>query len=121
MRMILNITAVLLCGALAGGAAMMRSEPSRAASVSDGLPVMAGHDDPNEIRIRHSSSVEAHFTAANVSHDGHLTKDQAQQGDWPRVVKHFDEIDSDHKGWVSAEQIHAFNKSHHKHRKEATA
>ena len=118
MRIVLNVGAVLLCGALAGFSALTQSAPVRAASVSDDVHLDAIHQpDANEIEIRRSSgTIEAHFAAANTTHDGHLTRQQAQLSDWPRVVKHFDEIDTDHKGWITAAQIHAFNKSHRKHR-----
>ena len=69
------------------------------------------------MQAKRSGSIEAHFEAANTTHDGRLTRDQAEKVDWPRVVRHFDEIDNDHKGWVTAEQIHAFNRSHRGHRK----
>ncbi len=123
MRMILNISAVLLCGGLAGLSALAQSAPSRAASVPAAL-VSAGPQavDPDRIQVRHlSGGVEAHFAAANTTHDGHLTRQQVELADWPRVAKHFDEIDTDHKGWITAEQIHAFNRSHHRHRKDSVA
>ncbi len=123
MRMVLNISAVLLCGSLAGLSALAQSAPSRAASVPAALSNAAPQAiDPDRIEIRHGSSgVETHFAAANTTHDGHLTRQQTELADWPRVAKHFDEIDTDHKGWITAEQIHAFNRSHHKHRKEGVA
>ena len=118
MRMVLNISAVLLCGALAGLSSLAQSAPSRAASVTTTLPIPVSRPVvPVEVQVRHVvGGVEAHFASANTSHDGHLTRQQAEQADWPRVAKHFSEIDTDNKGWISAEQIHAFNRSHHKHR-----
>lgn len=118
MRMVLNISAVLLCGALAGLSSLAQSAPSRAASVANALPGAPSHPvDPGEVQVRHTAGgVEAHFAAANTTHDGHLTRQQAELADWPRVAKHFGEIDTDNKGWITAEQIHAFNRSHHKHR-----
>ena len=126
MRVFLNVSVVLVCGALAGLSALAHSVPTQAAVLPTALPPVAGtgatvHDlQPMLIPVRHSSSVEAHFAAANTTHDGHLTKPQAEQSGWPRVAKHFDEIDSDHRGWITAEQIHVFNKSHHKRGKSTT-
>ena len=118
MRMVLNISAVLLCGSLAGLSALAQSAPSRAASVSGSTSVarlLAA--DPSRIEAGHASgSVEAHFAAANTTHDGHLTRQQAELADWPRVARHFDEIDTEHRGWITAAEIHAFNRTHHKHR-----
>ena len=50
--------------------------------------------------------IERRFKAANKSGDGKLTKDEAEAG-MPRVAKHFDEIDADHKGYVTLDQIKA--------------
>ncbi len=119
MRMVLNISAVLLCGALAGLSSLVQSAPSRAASVTTTLSTttLSKPADPVDFQVRHpASSVEAHFAAANTTGDGHLTRQQVEQADWPRVARHFSEIDTDNKGWISAEQIHAFNRSHHRHR-----
>ena len=118
MRMVLNISAVLLCGALAGLSSLVQSAPSRAASVTTTMSTtLSNPADPIDFQGRHPvGSVEAHFAAANTTRDGHLTRQQVEQADWPRVAKHFSEIDTDNKGWISAEQIHAFNRSHHKHR-----
>lgn len=122
MRLFLNVSAVLVCGALAGLSALTQSVPSHAASVPlTPMVEVLGQMDNGETLIRHSGGIEAHFDAANTAHDGHLTKAQAEKADWSRVAKHFDEIDTDRKGWVSVDQIHAFNKSHRKHRKEQTA
>ena len=115
MRMVLNISAVLLCGSLAGLSALAQSAPSRAASVPETASVARLPVDPNRIEVGHASgSVEAHLAAANTTHDGHLTRQQAELADWPRVARHFDEIDTEHRGWITTAQIHAFNRSHHK-------
>jgi len=47
------------------------------------------------------------FAKADVNHDGHLTRAEAQAG-MPRVYAHFHEIDRDKKGFVTLEQIRAF-------------
>jgi hypothetical protein len=50
---------------------------------------------------------EQHFSQANVSHDGHLTPEEAKSG-FPLVAKHFDDIDVDHKGYVTVNDIRAW-------------
>jgi hypothetical protein len=50
--------------------------------------------------------IEQRFKAANKSGDGKLTKEEAEAG-MPRVAKHFDEIDADHKGYVTLDQVKA--------------
>ena len=48
-----------------------------------------------------------HFDSANITHDGHLTLDQAKAARWTAVVRRFDKMDADHKGYVTATDITA--------------
>jgi len=47
------------------------------------------------------------FAAANVTHDGRLTREQAAAG-MPMVARNFDSIDIEHKGYVTLPEIRAF-------------
>ena len=47
------------------------------------------------------------FATANVTHDGRLTREQAETG-MPRVARNFDSIDIEHKGYVTLPEIRAF-------------
>ena len=47
-----------------------------------------------------------HFDSANTTHDGHLTLDQAKSAKWTAVVRRFDKMDADHKGYVTAQDIY---------------
>ena len=47
---------------------------------------------------------QQHFTQANLAHDGHLTQAEAKGG-FALVAKHFDDIDVDHKGYVTEDNI----------------
>jgi hypothetical protein len=47
------------------------------------------------------------FANANVTHDGRLTREQAQAG-MPMVAQNFDSIDVEHKGYVTLPEIRAF-------------
>ncbi len=49
------------------------------------------------------------FTAADLDHDGLLTRDEAKG--MPRVLKNFDEIDANHDGKVSLQELAQFMKS----------
>jgi hypothetical protein len=51
--------------------------------------------------------LDSRFAAANVTHDGKLTREQAQQG-IPRVAQHFDEIDAQKLGYITLPQIQQF-------------
>jgi hypothetical protein len=51
--------------------------------------------------------LQTRFTKANTTHDGKLTKAQAELG-MPMVAKHFDEIDTQQNGYVTLPQIQEF-------------
>jgi len=55
--------------------------------------------------------LEARFSAADVNHDGKLTRSEAQAG-MPRVASYFDAIDTGHRGYVTLEQIEQFAIQH---------
>ena len=57
-------------------------------------------------------TMEQRFQAANVTHDGHLTEEQAQTG-YKSIARHFAAIDKDKKGYVTEDDIHAYNKTQH--------
>jgi hypothetical protein len=59
-------------------------------------------------------SGKAKFEAANITHDGRLTPDQAQAGGLRAIAKHFAEIDVDRKGYVTWQDIRTW-----KHAKRA--
>ncbi len=52
---------------------------------------------------------EQRFAQANASHDGHLTLEQAKAG-YPSVARHFADIDTDKKGFVTQDDIRAWHK-----------
>ena len=51
-----------------------------------------------------------HFEQANVTHDGHLTLEQAQTG-YKSIARHFAAIDQDKKGYITEDDIRAYNKA----------
>jgi hypothetical protein len=56
-------------------------------------------------------SLDQRFSAANVTHDGRLTREQAGAG-MPLVAQDFDAIDIDHKGYVTLPEVRAFAAQH---------
>jgi Ca2+-binding EF-hand superfamily protein len=50
--------------------------------------------------------IEECFAVADKNHDGKLTLAEAQAG-MPRVAAHFNDIDIDHKGYVTVAEIEA--------------
>jgi len=51
------------------------------------------------------------FEAANTTHDGRLTIDQAQAAGWHGLVRNFGQIDADHKGYVTIQDIRAWGQA----------
>ena len=66
----------------------------------------------------HRMTWEQRFAAANTTHDGHLTMQQAEAG-YSTVARHFHEIDTGKKGYVTEEDITDWHKRvramHHSH------
>jgi Ca2+-binding EF-hand superfamily protein len=56
------------------------------------------------------AELEKRFEAADADHDGKLTKTEAD-GKMPKVYEAFDEIDSDHVGYVTLQQVGKFAQS----------
>jgi hypothetical protein len=72
------------------------------------LSVPAWATDPPAAAAPHGRQTqEQHFTEANLAHDGHLTLAEAKGG-YPQVAKHFDDIDVDHRGYVTENDIRAW-------------
>jgi len=69
------------------------------------LPASAG-STPKQGR----QTMTQRFEQANTTHDGHLTLEQAKAG-YKSVARHFDAIDVDKKGYVTEDDIRAYNKT----------
>jgi hypothetical protein len=54
------------------------------------------------------TTFQQRFDAANTTHDGKLTKDQAQAARMYSTVKNWDAIDKDKKGYVTADDLKAY-------------
>lgn len=52
--------------------------------------------------------MEARFDAANTTHDGRLTLQQAEDANMRGVVKHFSQIDTQHLGYVTFNELMAW-------------
>ncbi|MGF6757143.1 EF-hand domain-containing protein [Paraburkholderia sp. GAS42] len=76
---------------------------SAGASAQSALPPESGR-----ARVeRAMQQVQTRFASANTTHDGKLTRDQAAAG-MPMLAQHFDEIDTQHAGFVTLSQIEDF-------------
>jgi len=61
------------------------------------------------------------FDAANTTHDGKLTLEQARAGRLRAVARDFDKIDKDKRGYVSLDQIKSFQTEQRAARRTARA
>jgi hypothetical protein len=64
-------------------------------------------------KVGHRISLKQRFDAANTSHDGQLTQDQATAAKWSYVTRHFAAMDTAHKGYVTMDDIHAYARAQH--------
>ena len=121
MRLIWNAGAAFAVTGLLTTLACFASAPNQPvhAAVLSSLAVQPLTVEPiADMPHRHYSGLQEHFEAANTSHDGKLTLTQAKAAGWSRVVRHFDEIDTTHLGFVTEAQIHAYNIAHRHGRKQ---
>jgi hypothetical protein len=66
-------------------------------------------------RAEHGS-LRARFEAANTTHDGRLTMQQAQAAGLRQLVRHFTQIDREGKGYVTLQDIREFRAARHAER-----
>lgn len=66
-------------------------------------------------------SAHDRFETANITHDGKLTRDQAEAAHMRRVANNFDAIDAGHHGYVTEDDIRAYNRAQRAARKAARA
>ncbi len=115
MRLVLPIAALVLLAA----PAYAQSTPPVAESpaVSPAAPPTASSPAPAPAP-HHRLSMEERFAKANATHDGHLTLAQAKAG-YPTVARHFTEIDAAKNGYVTEDDIRAWEKAEHDRRHAA--
>jgi hypothetical protein len=63
---------------------------------------------PRKTATRKRLTPAQRFDAANTTHDGHLTRDQAKAGHLYAVYRHFDAIDTAKKGYVTKQDIRSY-------------
>lgn len=66
---------------------------------------LAAFSQPNDRLARGAEQLKQRFAKADIDGDGALTRDEAKA--MPRVASHFDEIDADHDGKVTLQEITA--------------
>ena len=104
MRLTIAAAFVLLAAA-AHAQAPLTGTTAPAGSPSVGVP-SADAAAPAAIPLRTRRTLQERFDAANTTHDGHLTEEQARSK-MPAVARDFGEIDVSHAGYVTLDQIRA--------------
>jgi hypothetical protein len=90
----------------AAAALALLAAPARAPAPPAGAPPQMAPPQPPP--RPHHVPLRQRFEAANTTHDGKLTRDQAAAADWPNVLNHFDEIDRTNRGYVTVQDIRGY-------------
>ncbi len=65
---------------------------------------------PGQFRGGFAGRMQQRFQSANITHDGKLTLSQARDGNMTVVARHFDEIDTAHKGYITMDDVRAYRR-----------
>ncbi|MGA9868979.1 MAG: EF-hand domain-containing protein [Acetobacteraceae bacterium] len=115
MRLTLSLAAFALLTAAAAPVAAQATPPAPPT-----VPAAASTEQHPAHAKRVYMSMDKRFQAANTTHDGHLTADQARASSHMHTVSaNFDAIDKDHKGFVTEDDIRAWYKARREARKLA--
>ncbi len=96
---------------IAAGAAQAQTAPAAPApaitapAAAPAAPAAAPAAAPHA--THHRRSRQQMFDAANTTHDGHLTEEQARSA-WPSIARHYAAIDTAKKGYVTMDDIKAY-------------
>jgi hypothetical protein len=71
-------------------------------------PAAAAPAAPSTKTTHTRMTAQQRFDAANTTHDGKLTKEQAQAAHMTSTVKNWDAIDKDKKGYVTMDDMKAY-------------
>ncbi len=93
------------------GDGQMQGPEGGAAQGPQGGP-MQGGGGPMQ---RPHMTLSQRFDMANTTHDGRLTREQAE-GRMHVIAHNFDRIDTDHKGYVTMQDIRAWHRAMHQAR-----
>jgi hypothetical protein len=114
MRLVLPMAALMVLAVpayaqMAPSAATATPVPAQAGSAT-AVPPTVATNPPTPPVVHHRETMEERFAKANATHDGHLTLAQAKTG-YPTVARHFAEIDTAKKGYVTEDEIKAWEKA----------
>jgi hypothetical protein len=82
--------------------------PATPAAPAPAAPTAAAPAAPSTKTTHTRMTAQQRFDAANTTHDGKLTKEQAQAAHMTSTVKNWDAIDKDKKGYVTMDDMKAY-------------
>ena len=109
MRLTPLVVLLLLAGA-AHAQAPLTGTTAPAGSPAVGTPSGETAASPAKPPRPRRRTLQERFEAANTTHDGHLTAEQARSH-MPAVARDFDQIDTAHAGYVTLDQILDHNRA----------
>ncbi len=101
MRWLIAAAFLIAAGAAQAQTAPAAPAPAAAPAAPAAAPAAAPH------AAHHRRNRQQMFDAANTTHDGHLTEEQARAG-WPTIAHNFAAIDTAKKGYVTMDDIKAY-------------
>ncbi len=87
-------------------AALLLAAPAAFAQAPESTPL------PQAAPAHPRKTFRDRFEAANTTHDGRLTLDQAQAANMHGVAQHFTEMDADKKGYITLQDVRAWHLAH---------
>ena len=102
----------MIAAALALLAGPVLAQPAQSPAPRSGPPTTAQAAAPADAAPRHRRrTMQERFDAANTTHDGHLTLEQARAGHMNAVVRDFAAIDMAKRGYVTLDDIKAHRRA----------
>ena len=103
---------IMVAAALALLAGPVLAQSSQPAAPRSGQPATAAATAPGNAAPAHRRrTMQERFDAANTTHDGHLTLEQARAGRMNAVVRDFADIDTAKRGYVTMDEIAAHRRT----------
>ena len=114
----MRIPLLALLAALTLTPAMAQTAPPYTPAPAPGVSTPPATPPANG-RPQQRRRMRERFEAANTTRDGKLTLDQAKAANMVRIVRNFDAIDSQRRGYVTMEDIRTYSRAQRAARRAA--